>query len=148
MSDFLSTPEGVVECLYAAISFERGQNPNYSLVYTLFHPNAHITPPATDTGGSLKALSVAEFIEHFDGRIQDIIATGGREEQTSARTETFHRVAHVFSAYRFMLLGKDEPIARGINSFQLVYENGRWWILSLTWDRADIGEQIDLLVKP
>lgn len=144
MSDFLSTPEGVVECLYAAISFEPGQNPNYSLVYTLFHPSAHIMPPATDTGGSLKTLSVAEFIEHFDGRIQDIISTGGREEQTSSRTETFHNIAHVFSAYRFTLFGNDEPIARGVNSFQLVYENGRWWIMSLTWDRAEPGESIEL----
>lgn len=147
MSDFLSTPEGVVECLYAAISFEPGQNPNYSLVYTLFHSNAHITPPATDTGGSLRALSVAEFIEHFDGRIQDIISTGGREEQTSSQTVMFHKVAHVFSAYKFMLHGNDEPIALGVNSFQLVYENGRWWIMSLTWDRAVAGEQIDLAAK-
>ena len=145
MSDFLSSPEGVVECLYAAISFEPGQNPNYSLMYTLFHRNARITPPASDTGGEIKVLTVEEFIEHFDTRIQDIISTGGREEQVSGKTDLFHKVAHVFSIYRFMLVGKSEPLACGINSFQLVHEHGRWWILSLTWDRAEPGERIQIV---
>ena len=49
MSDFLSTPEGVVVCLYAAISFQPGQEPNYNLMNALFHPQARITPPATDS---------------------------------------------------------------------------------------------------
>lgn len=147
MSDFLSTPEGVVECLYAAISFQPGQRPNYNLVFTLFHPNAHVTPPADDTGGTIKALSVQEFIEHFDDRIEDIISIGGREEQIDCKSEKFHSVSHVFSSYRFFLLNKEEPIARGVNSFQLVFENGRWWILSLAWDRAQAGESIDFTSK-
>ncbi len=100
-------------------------------------------PPSTDTGGEIKALSVKEFVEHFNKRIEDIKSTGGREEQISCRTETFHKVAHVFSAYHFTLVGASEPIARGVNSFQLVYENGRWWILSLTWDRAEADEDLD-----
>ncbi len=145
MSDFLSTPEGVVECLYAAISFEPGQKPNYSLMYTLFHRDARITPPASDTGDEIKILSVEEFIEHFDNRIQDIISTGGREEQVSGKTDLFHKVAHVFSIYRFMLVGSSEALACGVNSFQLVHEHGRWWILSLTWDRAQPGEQIQIV---
>lgn len=144
MSDILGTPEGVVECLYAAISFQPGQKPNYNLVHSLFHPGAHVSPPASDTGGALKAMSVEEFIEYFDNRIADIIPTGGREEQIRCRTETFHKVAHVFSSYRFMLEGNEESIARGVNSFQLVYENGRWWIVSLIWDRAELGEEIEL----
>ncbi|MBA3994419.1 MAG: hypothetical protein C0469_12895, partial [Cyanobacteria bacterium DS2.3.42] len=110
MSDFLSSPEGVVDCLYAAISFEPKQKPNYSLMYTLFHRNARITPPSSDTGGELKALAVEEFIEHFDTRIQDILSTGGREEQVSGKTDVFHKIAHVLSIYRFMLVGSSEPL--------------------------------------
>ncbi len=144
MSDLLGSPESVVECLYAAVSFEPGQQPNYSLMYTLFHPVARITPPPSDTGGELKALSVSEFIEHFDGRIQDILAVGGKEEQVSCKTQIFHNVAHVFSAYHFLLTGSAEPLAHGVNSFQLVYEHGRWCILSLTWDRAEPGEEIQV----
>lgn len=144
-SDFLSSPEGVVECLYAAISFEPERKPNYSLMYTLFHPTARITPPSSDTGGKLKSLTVEEFIEHFDTRIRDILSTGGREEQVSGKTDVFHKIAHVLSIYRFMLVGSSEPLACGVNSFQLVHEQGRWWILSLTWDRAEPGEMIQIV---
>lgn len=142
--DVLSTPEGVVECLYAAISFEPGQKPNYNLLHALFLPNAHVSPPPADTGGVLKSMCIKEFIEHFDKRIEDIRSTGGRESQVSCKTEVFNNVAHVFSAYHFTLVGESEPIARGVNSFQLVYENGRWWILSLTWDRAQPGEDLQI----
>jgi hypothetical protein len=26
------------------------------------------------------------------------------------------------------------PIARGINSIQLLFDQGRWWIVSVMWD--------------
>ncbi len=145
MSDFLSTPEGVVVCLYAAISFQPGQKPNYNLLNTLFHPQARIAPPATDTGGVLKSMGVEEFFDYFDSRIQDIISVGGREEQVSYKTFIFHNFAHIFSAYQFILFDSEKPLARGVNSLQLVHENGRWWILSLTWDRTEPGEELPSL---
>ena len=27
-----------------------------------------------------------------------------------------------------------QPFARGINSFQLVFNKGRWWIVTVMWD--------------
>jgi len=144
MSDLLASPDKLVECFYASISFAPGQKPNYSLIYTLFHPHGRVMPPATDTGGSLKSMSVEEFIEYFDERIKDIIETGATEEQTSCKTNIFINVAQVFSAYQFTLTGSAEPLARGVNSIQLVFETGRWWISSLTWDRAQPGEGITI----
>ncbi|MBA3859292.1 MAG: hypothetical protein C0507_20505 [Cyanobacteria bacterium PR.3.49] len=146
MSDLLGSPDGVIECFYASLSFSAGQTPNYNLMHSLFHKDARIIPPATDTGGKLQSMSVEEFIEYFDERIKDLVAFGGREEQTSCKTSIFHTVAHVFSAYRFMKVGTEQPIARGINSLHLVYETGRWWIINLIWDRAQRREEvIDLL---
>lgn len=145
MSDLLGSPDGVVECFYASLSFSAGQTPNYNLMHSLFHKEARIIPPASDTGGKLRSMSVEEFIEYFDERIKDLVSSGGREEQTAYKTNMFHTVAHVFSAYRFMKVGAEEPLARGINSLQLVYETGRWWIINLIWDRAQSGgEAIDI----
>lgn len=142
MTDLMSSPEGVIECLYAAITFQAGQKPNYNLMNALFHPDGRVTPPASDTGDERKSMSVKEFVRHFDSRIQDLIPVGGSEKQIDSMTVKFKGIAHVFSIYHFYAGDSAEPLARGVNSFQLIFENGRWWILSLTWDRAAAGEML------
>jgi hypothetical protein len=36
------------------------------------------------------------------------------------------------------------PYSRGINSFQLISSGGRWWIVSILWDR----ERADVVLQP
>jgi hypothetical protein len=52
----------------------------------------------------------------------------------------FRDIAHVFSAYESRRSKEDpEPLARGLNSFQLVKSNGRWWIVNVLWDLETTG---------
>ncbi len=45
---------------------------------------------------------------------------------------------HLRFAHR---LPENEPIDRGINSFQLVHHEGRWWVWNILWhsERAGAG---------
>ncbi|HEX6065426.1 MAG TPA: hypothetical protein VFZ04_14445, partial [Longimicrobiales bacterium] len=61
------------------------------------------------------------------------------ERQTNLVVEEFGDIAHAFTTYE---KGPYEPRqiqARGINSVQLVKRDGRWYILSITWDEENSG---------
>ena len=146
MSTDLSTIDGVISSLYSAISFEKGGEPNYELFKSLFHKSATIFQPIEDTDGVLKPVNVDDFVNSFSRTIEQegILETGATEVEIERKTISFRRIANVFSSYEFTLNGAKTPLARGINTFQLVNDASRWWIVSLTWDRAKPGESLTM----
>lgn len=57
------------------------------------------------------------------------------EVEISRRTELFGHIAQIFSTFEDRIsLEDEEPVARGINSFQLVFSEDRWLIISMIWD--------------
>ena len=51
------------------------------------------------------------------------------------------QIAHVFSTYESRhSLSDPEPFMRGINSFQLMHDGKRWWIVNVMWqhEAADL----------
>jgi hypothetical protein len=35
-----------------------------------------------------------------------------------------------------------DPVTRGINSLQLIFQSGRWWIATMTWDNETENKAI------
>ena len=76
--------------------------------------------------------SVEEFIDWATSFIRS--QEGGVWEQgIHAVTERFGDIAHVFSTYELRTAQEADPMARGINSFQLWYDGDRWWIVDIFW---------------
>jgi len=142
-ADF-TTVDSVVEALYRGVSFSPGGGPDYELIRALFHPRGYVTAPKEDTAGSITPTTVDQFVIRLDASLkaEGIFDVGAMEQEINRRTLIFRRIAHVFSSYQFTLLGSNTPLARGINTLQLVYDSDRWWILSLSWDRAKPGESL------
>ena len=142
----LTTVGSVVDALYRGISFAPGESPDYDLIKSIFHPQAIVTAPKEDTAGSITPTTVEQFLSRFENslRAEGILEIGASEQEVSRETVLFRRIAHVFSSYQFTLMGADAPIARGINTLQLIYDADRWWILSLSWDRAKPGEPLTM----
>ena len=67
-----------------------------------------------------------------------------------SRVQTFGNVAQVFSSYESRHAPGEAPFARGINSFQLVYDGKRWWVVSILWDeeRPDNPLAKEFAAKP
>ncbi len=147
MTKELTTINGIVAALYDAVSFESGGEPNYQLLRSLFHADGRVIPPIEDTGSILNPLTVDEFIKKFHSTLQaeGLLAIGGIEAEIARRTISFGRVVHVASSYNFTLVGSEKPLARGVNMMQLVFYGERWWILSLTWDRAKTHEALTII---
>jgi hypothetical protein len=57
--------------------------------------------------------------------------------------ELFGHVAQVFSIFEDRISVQDEePVARGINCFQLVFHNDKWRIVSMIWDHESDTRRI------
>ena len=60
---------------------------------------------------------------------------GFYEVEIGSVTEQYGDIAHRFSSYASFRTDDpdEEPFNRGINSFQLLYDGERWWVLSIFW---------------
>jgi len=64
------------------------------------------------------------------------LKSGFFEGEVARRVESYGTVVHVFSTYESRRAREDEkPMARGINSIQLMKHAGRWWIVTVMWDQ-------------
>ena len=54
--------------------------------------------------------------------------------------EQFGHITHLFSSYESRRTPTEEPFARGINSFQLLDDGERWWVVTIFWnaERPDL----------
>jgi hypothetical protein len=53
------------------------------------------------------------------------------------RVELWDHMAQVWSTYESRHAQGEAPFARGINSFQLINDGARWWILTIYWEGED-----------
>ncbi|MFT7665504.1 MAG: hypothetical protein ACI87A_003742, partial [Planctomycetota bacterium] len=58
------------------------------------------------------------------------------------KVEQFGHIAHVFSTYESVAEPGGEPFDRGINSFQLMRDENRWWVITIYWDRESEANPI------
>jgi hypothetical protein len=62
------------------------------------------------------------------------------EAEIGRTTEQFGLIAHAFSSYAsFRSRADTEPFQRGINSFQLMNDGERWWVVSVFWQAEGPG---------
>ena len=131
-----SSPEAIVAAAYEAIERQPGQDFDWDRFRTLFLPEARLIPNTEQRGGNFDVLTPEGFIEW----IASGTTIGGPNDQGFAESgvhnviERYGDVAHVFSTYEKHYWGETEMLGRGINSFQLVQRDGRWWIVGIVWD--------------
>lgn len=132
----VTSPEAIVAAAYESIQRAPGADFQWDRFESLFLPQATLIPNTEQTGGTFRMLSPQEFVDWIDANT----AIGGPNDQgfvEESIRNIVHRygdVAHVYSTYQKHFWDEDEILGRGINSFQLVHTDGRWWIASIVWD--------------
>lgn len=132
----VASPEAIVTALYASIARAPGQDFDWERFLSLFVPDAPLVPNTEQTGGQFLVHTPRSFMRMVDS----LTVVGGpddqgfQEEQIASRTERFGDVAHVFSTYQKHVWESEEILGRGVNSIQLVWNDGRWWITAIAWD--------------
>lgn len=134
-----------IEAITAAglniISGPKGQERDMAAFKNLFLPNAQMGGVFYKGDSSFVRLTT---VENFADRNGPAYAElGFYENQLALRIERFGNLATAFQTYETRIgspTGKVED--RGVNTYQLVYDKGRWWIASLLFTPETASQPI------
>jgi hypothetical protein len=126
--------EAIVAALYDVISGDAGVKRDWNRFRSLFYPGARMIPTRVDakTKGGVALIATPEV--YIRNNQEFLEGEGFHELELNRHVDRFGNMAHVFSVYeaRKKLTDK-EPLVRGINSFQLLNDGKRWWVMTLAW---------------
>ncbi len=124
----------IMKAVYDSISGDAGQARDWDRFRLLFHRDARLIPSGKNAATGIvgaRALTPEEYVERAS---PTFAKEGFFEREKARRTEIYGNIAHVFSTYEsFRSLSDQKPFMRGINSFQLLNDGKRWWIITIYW---------------
>lgn len=129
--------DAIIGAVYDVISGEAGEARDWDRMRSLFIPEARLMPSGRGQDGTHRyaVWSTDEYIERAGPQLE---ANGFFETEAHRVTERWADIAHVFSTYNSYRTAADmeagTTFQRGINSFQLIFDGERWWIVSIMWE--------------
>ena len=131
----------IMAAVYDVISGPAKQPRDWVRFKSLFVPGARLIPiRATGASSDVTELSVEDYTERASKTME---ANGFYERSTHNTIEQFGDLVHVFSTYESRhALTDATPFARGINSFQLLKDGNRYWVVTIYWE----AERPDLTI--
>jgi hypothetical protein len=130
----VASADSIIAAVYDVISGPAGQKRDWDRMRSLFIPGARLIPVGTapEGGFAARVLSVEDYIGRSSATLEK---QGFFEREIARRTEKFGHIVHAFSTYESRRAESDaKPFARGINSFQLMNDGRRWWIVTIFWE--------------
>lgn len=126
--------DSIMKAVYEVISGDAGKKRDWDRFRSLFHPDAKLIP----TGKNAQTgVTAARFLTPNDyvTRSGPVLERDGFHERELARhVDIYGNIAQVFSTYHAFRKADDKtPFLRGINSFQLMNDGKRWWVISIYW---------------
>ena len=130
----VASVDAIMKAVYDVISGGAGQKRDWDRFRSLFHKDARLIPsgknPTTGVVGA-RAFTPEEYIQRSSPFMEK---EGFFEKEIARRIDSYGNIAQVFSTYQSFHKADDKkPFARGINSFQLLNDGTRWWILTIYW---------------
>jgi len=128
----VSTIEGIVKAFYETISGGKAVPRQWSRDRTLYLPDVRFVS-LSERDGKVRA-AVMNHTNYVNGTNEFFVTEGFQEREINRVVRKFGNLAHVFSTYEsFHSLSDKKPFMRGINSFQLLNDGKRWWVLTIFW---------------
>jgi hypothetical protein len=131
----VKSPEAILAAVYSAISGAKGQPRDWDRMRSLFIPDARLIPATTTAGGAhadAVILTIDSYIARSNGRMT---SAGFFEHSIHNETQQFGNIVQIWSTYESRHNADDPtPFARGINSFQLLKDGDRYWVVNIFWD--------------
>lgn len=125
--------DAIIAAVYDVISGEAGERRDWDRWHTLFAEGATLSQVGRGPDGAVGRLvmSPEDYVERAGAMLE---RDGFFETEISRVTEGYGLIAHAFSTYESRRSANDpEPFTRGINSFQLMSDGDRWWVVSIYW---------------
>ena len=130
---------GVIDAMYASMSFEPSQQPDWQRQAELFAPGARLVRVNDD---GVFEFDPQTFRENLQGMIDSGALPSFWEGELSREICEFGDIAHVLSTYEMRVSREGAFVARAVKSIQLYKRDGRWWISAMLWRRVAIPETV------
>jgi hypothetical protein len=132
----VASPDAIMAAAYDSISGPATQERDWNRLRSLFLPGAHLIQSAPDKDGkyTTTVMSVDEFVAAATPYFKQ---NDFFEREIRSHSDRYANIIQRFSTYASSHTKGGEPFARGINSFQLLYKDGRWWIVTIFWQEED-----------
>ena len=132
--DDVKSPQAIIAALSASISSEAGQQPDWQRFRSLFVPGAGrmiITRVPKDAAADVTVLSMEDYIARSSG---NTARASFFEIPIAYDVQSFGRMTHVYESYGLHHARNDKPYVRGVNSFELLSDGTRYYVLQVYWD--------------
>ncbi len=127
----VSSPEAIITALSNGISGKAGEPRNWDRVMSLFVPGAGrmvITRSPKEGPADLTVLTVDEYKARSGN-------STFYERPIAYQKQSFGHITHVYESYGIYHTPTDtQPATRGVNSWELLFDGTRYWILQIYWD--------------
>jgi hypothetical protein len=138
----VSSVDAIIVAVYDVISGDAGEKRDWDRWHSLFTEGATLSAVGQGRDGVVRRIVMTpkSWIERSGQMIEQ---NGFVEAEVGRTTECFGLIAHAFSTYvSFRSRADTEPFQRGINSFQLMNDGERWWVVSIFWQAESQGYPI------
>lgn len=132
-SSDVASMDAIMAATYDVISGPKGHKRDWNRMRSLFVPGARLIPAQRGKDGVTHArvLTLEDYIRLAGPYLE---RNGFYERETHRTVERYGSIAQVFSSYASYHTAHDaKPFERGINSFQLLYDGHRWWVVTIYW---------------
>jgi hypothetical protein len=129
----VATLDGIIAAFYDVVSGPAGERRDWARDSTLYTRDARFTveaPAGAAATGRWHTIDHATYARSSNAFLE----RGFFEREIHRVTHEFGGMAHVFSTYEWTAPTATGPQrGRGINSIELVFDQGRWWITFAQW---------------
>jgi hypothetical protein len=140
----VKSPEAIVNAVYSVISGGKGQARDWDRMRSLFVPDARLIPSRAN--GAAHSDVIFLTVERGSGRM---MSDGFFERSIHNEMQQFGNIVEVWSTYESRHNAEDaSPFARGINSFQLLKDGDRYWVVNIFWDQESATKPIPAKYLP
>jgi len=129
----VETPGSIIAAMYECISGPAGTSRDWERLRALSLPESHSIRVGALPDGTMgcKVMMHDDYVSQMNSWL---VENGFFEREIHRTEERYGNIAHVFSTYESRRNENDaQPFMRGINSFQLMYDGTRWWIMNVMW---------------
>ena len=128
--------DAIMKAVYDVISGDAGKARDWDRFRSMFHKDARLIPsgknPQTGVVGA-RVMTPEDYVRLAGPNLEK---NGFHERELARHVDQYGNIAQVFSTYHAFKNATDkDPFMRGINSFQLLNDGKRWWVVTIYWQQ-------------
>lgn len=135
--------DAIMKAVYDVISGDAGKARDWDRFRSLFHKDARLIPSGKNQQTGVVGARVMTPEDYIRTSGPFLEKNGFHERELARHVDQYGNIAQVFSTYHAFKTATDkEPFMRGINSFQLLNDGKRWWVMTIYWQQESAENPI------